>query len=78
MNYLPVTGICVACLVKCARFHIPLLRTIQNIEKQEEIALNTTSVYCNKNYQSKQTEKIGRSDVWLTVHLNSVWIRKTN
>jgi len=48
MNYLPVTGIYVACLVKCARFHIPLLRTIQNMQKQGEITFNTTSVYSNK------------------------------
>ena len=60
MNYLPVTGIYVACLVKCERFHIPLLRTIQNTQKQEGITFNMTSVYYNKYYQSKQTEKIGR------------------
>jgi len=31
-----------------------------------------------KDYSNKKRTKYYKSDVWLTVHRNSVWIRKTN
>ena len=51
---------------------------------EEEITL---AILQGKNFEATvltvsshkpQTKQFDKSDVWLTVHRNSVWIRKTN
>ena len=54
---------------------IAVCRFLSNVNKSSVNLLNilNSSVYVPTNSTTKNS-----TDVWLTVHRNSVWIRKTN
>ena len=59
-----------------ARKHKIKIRT--SFYKQLTRASNINYVTCTGGLHSDLTPVSAKSDVWLTVHRNSVWIRKTN
>ena len=53
---------------------VVVLKSIEHEEEEEEEEDDDD----DNNNNNNNNNNTGKSDVWLTVHRNSVWIRKTN
>jgi len=55
--------------------HLPLRQVAMSVASN---LVSHSAVWRFRVYKRPELADITKSDVWLTVHRNSVWIRKTN
>ena len=57
---------------------VPEVQTVNQVYYKEGLAYLRQRVRRRRSEMWKKASWVCKSDVWLTVHRNSVWIRKTN